>query len=126
MQRKRGNAALAQAPAGVAKGKGKGKGGPTAHAASEAQAGAESKRKFGISLYKAWCKRCGICAEFCPNHALISDEWGEPFVADEGKCSGCLQCMHRCPDFCVEVYERVRVGGDAGAAAAGEPGDGGA
>jgi 2-oxoglutarate ferredoxin oxidoreductase subunit delta len=120
MQSKREHAALAQAPVGAGKGTGKGKGGPAARAAPEAQAGAKSKRKFGISLYKAWCKRCGICAEFCPSHALVSDEWGEPSVADEGKCSGCLQCMHRCPDFCVEVHEDVGAG-----AAAGEPGDGG-
>jgi 2-oxoglutarate ferredoxin oxidoreductase subunit delta len=66
-----------------------------------------SKRKFGISLYHAWCKRCSICGAFCPTEALINDELGTPLVVDEDKCNGCLQCMHRCPDFCVEVYEKT-------------------
>ncbi len=65
-----------------------------------------SQRKFGISLYHAWCKRCSICGAFCPTEALINDELGTPLVVDEEKCNGCLQCMHRCPDFCVEVYEK--------------------
>jgi 2-oxoglutarate ferredoxin oxidoreductase subunit delta len=68
-----------------------------------------SKRKFGISLYHAWCKRCSICGAFCPTEALINDELGTPLVVDEDKCNGCLQCMHRCPDFCVEVYEKTPV-----------------
>jgi 2-oxoglutarate ferredoxin oxidoreductase subunit delta len=69
-----------------------------------------AKKKFGISLYRAWCKRCGICAEFCPTHALVNDEYSNPVVLDEDKCVGCMQCMHRCPDFCVEVYERPEPG----------------
>jgi 2-oxoglutarate ferredoxin oxidoreductase subunit delta len=66
-----------------------------------------AKRKYGISLYHAWCKKCSICGEFCPAEALINDEVGTPIVADEDKCNGCMQCVHRCPDFCVEVYERT-------------------
>jgi 2-oxoglutarate ferredoxin oxidoreductase subunit delta len=73
------------------------------------------KKKFGISLYRAWCKRCGICAEFCPTHALVNDEYTNPVVLDEDKCVGCMQCMHRCPDFCVEVYERAEPGAAPGA-----------
>jgi 2-oxoglutarate ferredoxin oxidoreductase subunit delta len=64
------------------------------------------KRRWGISLYHAWCKKCSICGEFCPTEALINDELGTPVVADEDKCTGCMQCVHRCPDFCVEVFEK--------------------
>jgi 2-oxoglutarate ferredoxin oxidoreductase subunit delta len=67
---------------------------------------ARAKRSFTISLYLAWCKRCGICGAFCPTEALVNDPLGTPLVADEAKCNGCLQCMHRCPDFCVEVDEK--------------------
>jgi 2-oxoglutarate ferredoxin oxidoreductase subunit delta len=66
----------------------------------------KSKRKFGIALYQAWCKRCGICGEFCPTGSIVNDELGMPSVADEDKCVGCMQCMQRCPDFCVEVHEK--------------------
>jgi 2-oxoglutarate ferredoxin oxidoreductase subunit delta len=65
-----------------------------------------AKRRWGISLYQAWCKKCSICGEFCPTEALINDELGTPVVADEDKCTGCMQCVHRCPDFCVEVFEK--------------------
>jgi 2-oxoglutarate ferredoxin oxidoreductase subunit delta len=115
MQRKRKKAVQAPTPS-VESGA---RSSPAARAASDAKTPAKAKRTFGISIYKAWCKRCGICAEFCPSHALICNEEGEPFVAGEEKCCGCLQCMHRCPDFCVEVYERVSVGGDAGPAGPG-------
>ena len=67
-----------------------------------------AKRKWGISLYHAWCKKCGICGEFCPTDALVNDELGTPMIADEDKCTGCMQCVHRCPDFCVEVFEKVQ------------------
>jgi len=75
--------------------------------AGAAKAAPRAKRKFGIALYHAWCKRCGICGEFCPTKALRNDELGAPLVMDEDKCVGCMQCMHRCPDFCVEVYEKT-------------------
>jgi 2-oxoglutarate ferredoxin oxidoreductase subunit delta len=96
---------------------------PQAKVPRPVKAPAKARRTFGISLYRAWCKHCGICAEFCPTHALQTDEWGNPFVADEARCAGCLQCMHRCPDFCIEVYERVSLGADEsrrGSAAAAE------
>ncbi len=66
-----------------------------------------SKRSYGISLYHAWCKRCSICGEFCPSQALVNDDLGVPHVVDDAKCTGCMQCVHRCPDFCVEVYEKA-------------------
>lgn len=65
------------------------------------------KRQFGIALYHAWCKHCGICGQFCPTKALVNDELGVPKVVDASKCGGCMQCVCRCPDFCVEVYEKT-------------------
>jgi len=76
-------------------------------AAGAAKAAAKPRRRFGIALYHAWCKRCGICGEFCPTKAIVNDDLGAPMVVDESKCVGCMQCMHRCPDFCVEVYEKA-------------------
>ena len=84
--------------------------GPAASAPQAAPAtpkAPRAKRKYRISLYHAWCKKCGICGEFCPTEALINDEVGTPLVAEEDRCTGCMQCVHRCPDFCVEVYERA-------------------
>ncbi|MFH0823548.1 MAG: ferredoxin family protein [Pseudomonadota bacterium] len=54
-----------------------------------------------ISLFPAWCKRCGNCVEFCPRHVLASDEWGYPFVARPERCTGCRLCEMLCPDFAI-------------------------
>jgi 2-oxoglutarate ferredoxin oxidoreductase subunit delta len=74
--------------------------------ASSVKPAARTRRKFSIALYHAWCKRCSICGEFCPTKAIVNDELGVPWVTDEDKCVGCMQCVFRCPDFCVEVFER--------------------
>lgn len=76
------------------------------------------KRKYGLALYLAWCKRCAICGEFCPTGALVNDEVGTPSIADEDKCAGCMQCMYRCPDFCVEVFEKKAANAEGAASAA--------
>ena len=92
-------------------------------AAVQESQGARKKRRFEISIYLAWCKRCGICGAFCPTKTLVNDELGQPVIADASKCIGCLQCMHRCPDFCVEVSEKE--GGTGSAAPTAGKGSGG-
>lgn len=58
-----------------------------------------------VSLYRAWCKRCGICVAFCPVQALEKDEWDYPYVARPEKCTLCHQCEKLCPDFAIGVGE---------------------
>ncbi len=67
---------------------------------------AETKKKKEppkIDIYKAWCKRCGICVAFCPTGALAKDEAGNPYVKDIEKCINCGWCEIRCPDFAITV-----------------------
>jgi len=64
-----------------------------------------SKRKYRIEIYKDWCKRCGICIEFCPTRVLEPDESGHPRVKNPDACIGCRQCEIRCPDFAIEVQD---------------------
>jgi 2-oxoglutarate ferredoxin oxidoreductase subunit delta len=66
---------------------------------SEAQPDAQ------VTLYPAWCKRCGNCAAFCPRQVLEMDEWGYPFVAHPEKCVTCHLCEMLCPDFAISVEE---------------------
>jgi len=40
------------------------------------------------------CVGCGICAEWCPAHAIDVDEKA---TIDKGKCIGCGQCFAVCP-----------------------------
>jgi 2-oxoglutarate ferredoxin oxidoreductase subunit delta len=71
----------------------------------KAKPAAKAKKRHHISIFPAWCKQCGICGAFCGTKAIVNDESGAPIVADEQKCVGCMQCVFRCPDFCIEVSE---------------------
>jgi 2-oxoglutarate ferredoxin oxidoreductase subunit delta len=61
------------------------------------------KEKPSIEIYKSWCKRCGICAAFCPTGVLAQDDTGTPYVKEPDKCTGCQLCQLRCPDFAINV-----------------------
>jgi NAD-dependent dihydropyrimidine dehydrogenase PreA subunit len=48
-----------------------------------------------------WCKRCFICVEACPQHAL--EITSEGVVEIEGLCIRCGLCERQCPDLAIEV-----------------------
>ncbi len=51
-----------------------------------------------------WCKGCGICAAFCPKHALeIVDE--KVHKVEGADCILCGQCELRCPDYAIYIEE---------------------
>lgn len=81
------------------------------------------KAKHAIEIYKSWCKRCGICAAFCPVEALGQDETGLAQVKDPEKCTGCRLCEMRCPDFAIQVRSPRKKEEKAGAGR-GETGEG--
>ncbi|MCL2407300.1 MAG: 4Fe-4S binding protein [Defluviitaleaceae bacterium] len=55
-----------------------------------------------LKINTAWCKGCGICAEFCPPKVL--DIVREKVVLkDMDKCTKCALCELRCPDFAIYV-----------------------
>lgn len=60
------------------------------------------KRKE-LRVYRAWCKRCGICVSFCPKEALEKDDKGYPRWKNREACVVCGLCELRCPDFAIEV-----------------------
>lgn len=67
--------------------------------------------KKELHIYADWCKRCGICAAFCPKGALQMGaerpEWKYP-----EKCAFCRACEYRCPDFAIEMIEGEDSGKD--------------
>lgn len=63
------------------------------------------RRKFSINIYSAWCKRCGICVEFCPKNVLENDPLGTPEAVRSADCTGCTLCVLHCPDFAITVCE---------------------
>lgn len=69
---------------------------------------AKQKPKYRITIYDAWCKKCGLCAEFCPKGVLTSNQLGCPEATNSEKCIGCAQCVLHCPDFAISVSAEER------------------
>lgn len=56
-----------------------------------------------IKINLNWCKRCGICVEFCPKNVYDKGVSGEPVVARIEDCSECRSCEIYCPEYAVTV-----------------------
>jgi 2-oxoglutarate ferredoxin oxidoreductase subunit delta len=54
-----------------------------------------------IRIDQRLCKKCGICADFCPEGIVDPDR---SFILSEN-CKLCRLCEIYCPDFAIEVYE---------------------
>jgi 2-oxoglutarate ferredoxin oxidoreductase subunit delta len=68
-------------------------------------------RKKGVKLftqtiYRDWCKSCGICSSFCPTKVFDRDEGGKAVAARPDDCTGCRFCELHCPDFAITITER--------------------
>jgi len=58
---------------------------------------------MNVEINRKYCKRCGICVEFCPKKVFDQDDHGRPHVARIEDCIGCRLCEMRCPDFAITV-----------------------
>ena len=65
----------------------------------------EKKKAKAITIHEKWCKRCGICVEFCPGKIFSSETGQVPVVARLSSCTVCRLCEMRCPDYAVSVEE---------------------
>lgn len=57
--------------------------------------------KTFLYIKKSWCKKCGICVDFCPQNVYKTDEKGYPEIVDIKKCTECRICIVMCPDFAI-------------------------
>ncbi|MGL4912461.1 MAG: 4Fe-4S dicluster domain-containing protein [Romboutsia sp.] len=58
-----------------------------------------------LVIEESWCKKCGICIEFCPKKVLdVNDK--SVYLKDEENCILCGLCELRCPDFAIYVEEK--------------------
>lgn len=58
---------------------------------------------YDVELRQAWCKGCGLCAEFCPEDVFSQDELKNITVSHPERCIGCGWCTKLCPDFGITV-----------------------
>jgi 2-oxoglutarate ferredoxin oxidoreductase subunit delta len=58
-----------------------------------------------VTINAKWCKKCGICAAFCPKKVFDTGDDGAPCVARPEDCIRCRLCELRCPDFAIKVEE---------------------
>jgi 2-oxoglutarate ferredoxin oxidoreductase subunit delta len=65
-----------------------------------------SGKRFKVAINPKWCKKCGICAAFCPTSVYTFKTGAVPAVTAEDKCIGCQLCVQRCPDFAITVKSR--------------------
>jgi 2-oxoglutarate ferredoxin oxidoreductase subunit delta len=54
-------------------------------------------------VYKRWCKGCGICVAFCPEHVFAMGEDGRAEVVNPEACTNCEICDRLCPDFAITL-----------------------
>jgi uncharacterized protein (DUF362 family)/NAD-dependent dihydropyrimidine dehydrogenase PreA subunit len=56
-------------------------------------------------MTKKKCKKCGMCSEICPAHAIDFID-GEYPVFNKGECISCLCCLEVCPNQAIDTKAR--------------------
>ncbi len=70
-----------------------------------------AKKKRGVPrivINSEWCKKCGICVEFCPAVVFEARDDGFPLIVNPDACTWCEMCELRCPDLAIVLKEKVK------------------
>ncbi|MBI4670040.1 MAG: 4Fe-4S binding protein [Elusimicrobia bacterium] len=51
------------------------------------------------------CKKCGICAVFCPKKIYSFSALDGLKVVKEKECTACDMCVIMCPDFAIKILK---------------------
>ena len=66
----------------------------------------KSENRYIQTIFRAWCKSCGICAAFCPKSVIGLDNGRAPVIVRPDDCIGCRFCELHCPDFAITIIDR--------------------
>ena len=69
------------------------------------------KRRVRFTVNRAWCKRCGLCIEFCPKKVFVEGDDGYPQAARAEVCNQCGMCELLCPDQAMGLQVEAGSGG---------------
>jgi 2-oxoglutarate ferredoxin oxidoreductase subunit delta len=69
---------------------------------------ANRKKKPFIWVNRRWCKRCGMCKEFCPKDVFEFDKDGYPYPKHLKHCVMCGLCTIQCPDYAIVDDEETK------------------
>jgi 2-oxoglutarate ferredoxin oxidoreductase subunit delta len=67
---------------------------------------ATENSKVKISIIPRFCKGCEICVKLCPTQVLAMERFLVK-VVDIDKCTVCMLCELRCPDFAIFVDKKA-------------------
>jgi 2-oxoglutarate ferredoxin oxidoreductase subunit delta len=68
----------------------------------------KKKEKPFIWVNRRWCKRCGMCKEFCPKEVFEFDSEGYPVPKHIKHCVQCGICSIQCPDYAIVDDKETR------------------
>ncbi len=61
--------------------------------------------KVRVNIIPRFCKGCEICVRLCPTQVL-GMEMFKAKVVNIDKCTICMACEIRCPDFAISVEKK--------------------
>jgi len=51
------------------------------------------------------CNGCGLCADYCPNAAILMSGKKQKYPFWTFKCESCMRCMAFCPEKAIEIHQ---------------------
>ena len=73
----------------------------------------QEKKTYCIKIDAQACKECGYCIAVCPTGVFsqgshFNTKGYRPAQAENAaKCIGCRRCFFACPDFAIDILEKV-------------------
>jgi 2-oxoglutarate ferredoxin oxidoreductase subunit delta len=64
------------------------------------------RKKYIQTIFRDWCKCCGICVAFCPKGVIVFNENDLPKISNPDLCIGCRFCELHCPDFAITIRRK--------------------
>ncbi|UCD59161.1 MAG: FAD-dependent oxidoreductase, partial [Candidatus Hydrogenedentota bacterium] len=70
-------------------------------------------RQFEVEVHVEGCKECGYCVEVCgldvfePAERFNRRGYRPVLAAHRERCVGCMLCFYACPDFSIDIAEKV-------------------